>query len=146
MKRNAVSKLIEWKENGTSVPFLLVGTKGTGKTFLAMEFANAYYPQYLYVNFELNLAANGYFEERISLGDTLAEIIASYFQIDELYLSELVVILDEISYCPVLWQELQHKSTVSIIAISGVLATSSDITNLHVCRLYPLGFDEFLFV
>ena len=144
MKRNAVSKLIEWKENGTSVPFLLVGTKGTGKTFLAMEFATAYYPQYLYVNFELNLAAKAYFEEKIAYGDTLAESIASYFQMDEIYLSELVVILDEISYCPVLWRELQQKSTIPVIAVSGVLPKASEISNLQVCRLFPLGFDEFL--
>ena len=60
MKRSAVDDLIKWKENGTSVPFLLVGTKGTGKTYLAIEFSLAYYPQYLYVNFELNKAANDF--------------------------------------------------------------------------------------
>ena len=68
MKRNAVNKLIEWKESGTTVPFLLIGTKGTGKTYLAMEFAVAYYPQYLYVNFELNTVANHFFEESLQNG------------------------------------------------------------------------------
>ena len=39
MKRNAVNKLIEWKESGTTVPFLLHGTKGVGKTYLAQTLA-----------------------------------------------------------------------------------------------------------
>ena len=110
-----------------------------------MEFAASYYPQYLYVNFELNLVAKKYFEERISYGDTLAEIIASYFQMDEMYLAELVVILDEISYCPIIWKELEKKNTIPLIVISGILPTIDDVMNhLCVCRLFPLGFDEFL--
>ena len=64
MKRNAVTSLIEWKESGTTVPFLLHGSKGVGKTYLAMEFASSYYPQYLYVNFELNPVARAFFEEK----------------------------------------------------------------------------------
>lgn len=141
MKRNAVTKLIDWKESGTTVPFLLVGTKGTGKTYLAMEFAEAYYPQYLYVNFELNAEAEHFFEDKIREGATVAETIAAFFQLDERYLSELVVILDEISFCPVLQKVLIEGVTVPIIAISGNLPEEEKFC---VCRIYPMGFDEFL--
>lgn len=162
MKRNAVTNLIEWKESGTTVPFLLVGTKGTGKTYLAMEFATAYYPQFLYVNFELNKSAKCFFEEKLSVGDSLSEVIAAYFQMDERYLSELIVILDEISYCPMLWTALTEPVTIPLLVISGLLPSETDIisssTNssseeiveksieniFWICRLFPLGFDEFL--
>ena len=151
MKRNAVTKLIEWKESGTTVPFLLLGTKGTGKTYLAMEFASAYYPQYLYVNFELNAGAKLFFEQKIEEGASVTEALAEYFQMDERYLSELIVIFDEISFCPVLWKSLAENVTVPLIVISGILpecgksAMCQDITgSFFVCRLYPLGFDEFL--
>jgi len=144
MKRNAVNELIEWKENGTTVPFLLVGTKGTGKTYLAMEFATAYYPQYLYVNFELNKTAKQFFFEKLSSGDSVSEAVAAYFQLDEKYLAELVVILDEISFCPILWEALKQKYIMPIIAVSGQLPNEETIHYMNVCRLFPLGFDEFL--
>ncbi len=143
MKRNAVTNLIEWKESGTTVPFLLVGTKGTGKTYLAMEFANSYYPQYLYVNFELNLGAKLFFEEKIQSGASVSEAIAAYFQMEERYLTELIVILDEISFCPILWKALTEEITVPLLAISGILPSVED-TKFCLCRLFPLGFDEFL--
>ncbi len=151
MKRNAVTKLIEWKESGTPVPFLLLGTKGTGKTYLAMEFSTAYYPQYLYVNFELNEGARSYFAEMIETGATVSEVIAGYFQLNEQYLAELIVILDEISFCPVLWELLTEGVTFPVIVISGILPGINQSTVLqkkakqfYTCRLYPLGFDEFL--
>ncbi len=144
MKRNAMNKLIEWKESGTTVPFLLIGTKGTGKTYLAMEFAVAYYPQYLYVNFEMNTVANHFFEESLLNGKTIAETIALYFQMDERYLSEIVVVLDEISFCPALNNALAEAGNVPIIAISGIISDNESQMNEFGCRLYPLGFDEFL--
>lgn len=145
MKRNAVDKLIEWKESGTTVPFLLHGTKGVGKTYLAMEFANAYYPQYLYVNFELNKAARDYFEEKASLHEnTVSEILAEYFQMDEVYLSELVVILDEISFCPVFAKQVPLECVSPIIAISGVQPGEEQLKMFYAWKIFPLGFDEFL--
>lgn len=149
MKRNAVTNLIEWKESGTTVPFLLVGTKGTGKTYLAMEFAAAYYPQYLYVNFELNAGAVSFFKESFEKGQDISETIAAYFQMDERYLSELVVILDEISFCPTIRKMLNTEMPIPLLLISGVLPAEeidSDIIlkNFCLCRLFPLGFDEFL--
>lgn len=144
MKRSAVSELIKWKENGTSVPFLLVGTKGTGKTYLAIEFSLAYYPQYLYVNFELNKAANDFFTDKILSGYSVAETVATFFQIEERYLSELVVIFDEVSFCPTLFEALKGKEPFAVIAISGVTTSLQNKEHFHVCHLFPLGFDEFL--
>jgi len=146
MKRNAVTKLIEWKESGTTVPFLLLGTKGVGKTYLAMEFAAAYYPQYLYINFELNRGAKQFFEERLSDGMAVSGVIAEYFQLDERYLAELIVIFDEISFCPLLWNALEEDVAIPLIAISGILPEKNGFVqeSFFVCRLYPLGFDEFL--
>lgn len=144
MNRNAVTNLIKWKESGTKVPFLLVGTKGGGKTYLAMEFASAYYPQYLYVNFELNRTANCFFEEELGKGTSLTEVVAAYFQMEERYLSELIVILDEISYCRTLIDALQENTEMAVIAISGEIPEKADCHAFEYCRLYPLGFDEFL--
>ncbi len=144
MKRNALNELIRWKEQNCPVPFLLTGAKGTGKTYLAIEFALAYYPQYLYVNFELNAAAEHFFCEKILSGCSVSETIAQYFGLDESFLPEIVVILDEVSFCPPLFKALEHYKASPIIAISGFLPTQEMQTYFSMCRLFPLCFDEFL--
>ncbi len=148
MKRNAVKELIAWKEKGERTPFLLIGAKGVGKTYLAIEFASAYYPQYLYVNFELNQSAKDFFTTHLSTrGASLSETIALYFQMEEYYLSDLAIILDEISFCPAVYESLKIPNDLSVIAISGALQESEEqtfINGIQVLSLFPLGFDEFL--
>ena len=144
MKRNAVKQLIEWKDSGFFKPLLLCGTKGVGKTYLAIEFALAYYPQYLYVNFELNQAANQFFCERILEGKTVLQALAQYFQTEEEYLEKMVVVFDEVSYCPALFKALAHCKHMPFIAISGIAATQEIAKDFFVCKLFPLRFDEFL--
>lgn len=144
MKRNAVKQLIEWKDSGFSKPLLLCGTKGVGKTYLAIEFALAYYPQYLYVNFELNQVANQFFREKILEGKTVLQALAQYFQTEEEYLEKMVVVFDEVSYCPTLFKALAHCKHMPFIAISGITATQEIAKDFFVCKLFPLRFDEFL--
>lgn len=144
MKRNAINGLIKWKAEEYSAPFLLTGTKGTGKTYLAIEFATDYFPQYLYVNFELNRAARHFFNDSILNGKTVVHAVAQYFQMDEEYLNNLAVIFDEISYCPTLFKAISGSKQLPIIAISGISPTSDTAINFVHCKLFPLCFDEFL--
>lgn len=144
MKRNAVKELIAWKENGMQVAFFLTGAKGTGKTYLAIEFASAYFPQYLYVNFELNDVARTFFEKELLTGKKVSEVFSLYFQIEERYFSEIVVVLDEVIFCPVLFNKLTEEKTTPIIATSSILINKKSDRGIQVCQLYPLGFDEFL--
>lgn len=143
MKRNAIKDLIAWKENGTQLPFLLVGTKGTGKTYLAIEFASSYFPQYLYVNLELNVTARMFFQEKMKERKTVSEAFSLYFQIDERYLKDVVVILDEVIFCPELFAGLLEENITPVIAIAGGVIHNLDGI-FQVGRLHPLGFDEFL--
>lgn len=144
MKRNAVAELMQWKEQNCPLPFLLTGTKGTGKTYLAAEFALSYYPQYLYVNLELNTAAKQFFCDKILSGSSVTEAVSLYFRIEEALLSELIVILDEVSFCPPLFKSLTHCRFVPVIAISGFLPAPDMQEHFRVCQLFPLCFDEFL--
>lgn len=148
MKRNAVNELIAWKEKGELTPFLLTGAKGVGKTYLAIEFASDYYPQYLYVNFELNKSAREYFTAHLTVHEeSLSEVIAGYFQMEEYYLSDLAIVFDEISFCPVLFESLKQSVNLSIIAISELIPESIEQTPTDffcLLHMFPLRFDEFL--
>ena len=63
---------------------------------------------------------------------------------DEIYLTELVVILDEISFCPLFSAQLPRECNSPIIAISGVVPEEVLLKQFCSCRVFPLGFDEFL--
>lgn len=58
MKRKLIDRCIEWKDKNSQVPFYLSGARGVGKTYLAMEFAKAFYQVVLYLNFETDPSIN----------------------------------------------------------------------------------------
>jgi len=63
VKRNAIKKLITWKEQNSRKSMWITGIKGVGKTFLALDFAKSFYEGNLYVNFETNAAVCNLFQK-----------------------------------------------------------------------------------
>lgn len=144
MNRNVMQKMVLWKEEGCKKPLLLYGTKGTGKTYLSIEFAKTHFSQYLYLNFELNLEARDAFCTAISSGTRPDAAVAGYFQINPVYLPEILVIFDEISFCPPLLKALGHKQAFPAIAVSGLFPEEESAARFTALCVSPLGFDEFL--
>lgn len=58
MKRKLIDRCIEWKERNSNFPLYISGARGVGKTYLALEFAKAFYQVILYLNFETDPAMN----------------------------------------------------------------------------------------
>lgn len=54
MKRKLIAQLENWRDSIQKKPLILTGAKGTGKTYLALTFANTFYDTYVYWNFENN--------------------------------------------------------------------------------------------
>ena len=52
MKRDAMKKLISWKDNPTRKPLIIRGARQVGQTWLAKEFGKTMYEKMAYVNFE----------------------------------------------------------------------------------------------
>lgn len=145
MKRNIVFQMNQWKtEENYRRPLFLTGTKGTGKTYLALEFAKQNFPQYLYVNFELNHSAVLFFTEQILAGKNVYEITASFFQMEKEFLYSICVIFDEVIFCPSLLYALLHETESPMILISETEPEQQIEEKLFVCRLSPMSFDEFL--
>lgn len=144
MNRNIMLDLVAWKEEGSQKVLLLCGIKGTGKTYLAIDFAKNNYSQYLYLNFELNQHAREFFGKGILAGKTIRELLAEFFQLDTEYLSELLLIVDEVSFCPSFYMALEHYKDSPVLAISGILPGNEMKEYFTVIKVYPLGFDEFL--
>ena len=52
MKRFITEKLIEWKESKYRKPLILRGARQVGKTYILKDFANRYYDNMAYFNFD----------------------------------------------------------------------------------------------
>ena len=48
MKRNILSKLIEWKNKKNRKPLIVNGARQVGKTFILKEFGSCYYEKMAY--------------------------------------------------------------------------------------------------
>ena len=66
MQRKAMNDLINWKNKKNRKPLLLYGARQVGKTYLVKEFANKYFKDIIYVNFEANNIISKVIDEDIS--------------------------------------------------------------------------------
>ncbi|MDR1790107.1 MAG: AAA family ATPase, partial [Propionibacteriaceae bacterium] len=78
MERRAYSELLDWKQRGGQKPYLLIGARQTGKTYLVEEFLAREYEQHL--TFTLT--------ERPDIVSLFAEAIPTQAKLDRL---ELIV-------------------------------------------------------
>lgn len=150
MKRNAINNLITWKEKKSGKPMWITGIKGVGKTFLALDFAKSFYEGNLYVNFETNAAVRNLFQEAAySVENELnfIELLYQYYEIPLELAGNLLIILDEITFCKEAMEALNHylkqEHAVPIIVLSSELS-DIDLTYYESFTLYPMEFDEFL--
>ncbi|MBO5197552.1 MAG: ATP-binding protein [Lachnospiraceae bacterium] len=111
MKRNLIQKLIEWKDTTERSPFLLTGRKGTGKTYLACDFAKSFYDNYIYINFETSPEMRRIFGGlNPGEGESLTDRLCAYYEMPAELLAAVPIILDEITFCPELIAALSAES------------------------------------
>ena len=73
MKRYAINRLQEWKEDPYRLPMIIRGARQVGKTWLMKEFGRLYYTDTVYINFDSNsrmaeLFASDLDTERLLMG------------------------------------------------------------------------------
>lgn len=151
MKRNAINELIHWKEQESNIPLFITGIKGSGKTFLALDFAKNFFEGYIYINFETNF----HLRELFLSGATLKEksflnIISEEFEIPTELLPNVLIVFDEVSFVIheinyfINYSRANLEILPNIIMISSIGDTKPlDFIYKHI-RLFPLDFGEFL--
>lgn len=152
MKRTAIDKLLLWSQTSDVRPVILTGAKGVGKTYLAYDFAKAFFKQILYINFEHDINAAGLFQSSDPF--RISKLILNYFHInkddysDSLINEDRILILDEIGYCPAALQmltALQYTGEFpKIIAISSNPIRKEELKLYFHIPVYPMQFNEFL--
>ena len=54
MKRHAINRLQEWKEDPNRLPLIIRGARQVGKTWLMQEFGRTAFERCAYINFDRN--------------------------------------------------------------------------------------------
>jgi predicted AAA+ superfamily ATPase len=147
LRRKIIDELIRWKTEDEGRQILLTGAKGVGKTYLAYDFAKAFFGGIYYMNLEREPKALTLFQERQT--DQLISAFVDYHKINmEDSIENRILILDEISYCTEVVELLKRKELSSvfrfILCISSRPISPEASSGLKELRVNPLEFDEFL--
>jgi predicted AAA+ superfamily ATPase len=151
MKRNALRRLIEWKDDPDRKPCILKGARQVGKTWLMKEFGAKHYDSYVYFNFDED-GPGSIFETNKNprrivelLGLLSGEIILP---------GRTLIIFDEIQECSAALNALKYfkenANEYHILCAGSLLGTllaepkSYPVGMVNLIDIHPLSFDEFL--
>ena len=155
MKRKVIDALIELMNNTTDEdpikPILLTGAKGVGKTYLAYDFAKAFFEDIVYYNFEkdqdiwgqlLHLEENNVSDEIPSKRVLILDEILTANGISS---SDKSSWLNDADILKIISFNNKAKAFTNIIAISSAPIAKGMEELFNIVHIYPLEFDEFLF-
>ena len=153
MKRYAINRLQEWKEDPYRLPMIIRGARQVGKTWLMQEFGRTAFEQCAYINFDRNERMQNLFSGDFDVDRILRGLaIESGVEIDP---ENTLIILDEIQEVPAALQSLKYfcedsRHRYYILAAGSLLGiamhegTSFPVGKVDSMELYPLSFTEFL--
>ncbi len=151
MRRYALEKLTEWKNNPKRKPLIIRGARQVGKTWLMKEFGKTEYKKTVYINFELQNLMREHFSKDLDTKRIIEGLELTFSKINP---NDTLIILDEIQECPKALTALKYfyenNSEYHIVAAGSLLgvALHEDISfpvgKVEFLDLYPLSFLEFL--
>lgn len=152
MKRNAILKLVQWKNSPERKPMVLRGARQVGKTWLMKEFGKNYYDNYVYFNFDEEDELKSIFETNKN-PHRIIELL-SMISDEKIEPEKTLIIFDEIQECPEALNTLKYfkekANEYHVITAGSLLGTllakpkSYPAGMVNLLDIYPLTFDEFL--
>lgn len=152
MYRDAIEKLLKWKQDVRRRPLLIQGARQVGKTWLMKEFGRQAYADTVYINFDANpqmdtLFAGDLDTERLVMG---LEIYAGH----KINPDNTLLVFDEIQEVPkalaslkYFCEEARQYHIVCACSLPGTAlhqGSSFPVGKVSFLQLYPLSFPEFL--
>ncbi|MBR5349221.1 MAG: ATP-binding protein [Lachnospiraceae bacterium] len=152
MERQAMQKLIEWKNKTGRKPLILMGARQVGKTWLMKAFGERYFEKTAYISFYNNSRAASIFEM-----DYDADRILTALSIEAgvtITPGNTLIIFDEIQNAPRAFESLKYfcedAPEYHVIAAGSLLGVaihegvSYPVGKVDLLNLYPLSFREYL--
>ena len=106
MKRYAMQRLLEWKDDPSRLPMIIRGARQVGKTWLMKEFGRTEFEKCAYINFDRNERMKQLFSGDFDVDRILRGLaIESGVEIEP---ENTLIILDEIQEVPAALQSLKY--------------------------------------
>lgn len=152
MYRDAITQLINWKENKFRKPLILRGARQVGKTWLLQEFGRTSYSKFVYVNFEETPTLQNIFTTDFDI-ERIITILQTYSGII-ITAEDTLIVFDEIQSAERGITSLKYfcekAPQLHVIAAGSLLGmgihsqVSFPVGKVDFMDLRPLSFNEFL--
>ncbi len=153
MKRKITQDLLKWKSSSSNMPFMLVGARQVGKTYIIDLFCKENYKQYIYINLEKEHDIRNIFEETLDPATIIETIsILKNTSIDP---KNSIIFFDEIQVSEKAITSLKYfnesQSNYHIVCAGSLLGValnrfknSFPVGKVRKQTLYPMDFEEYL--
>ena len=150
-----MKKLLDWKNSKYRKPLILKGVRQVGKTWLLKEFANHYYKNLAYFNFEEHSEYKQFFESTKDVNRILQNLMMASGEIISIDSPEdTLIVFDEIQECPNALNTLKYfyentpyyhvASAGSLLGIALSKPASFPVGKVDFLEIMPMTFTEFL--
>lgn len=153
MKRKIYDNLLKWKEKNSELPYMLVGARQTGKTYILTEFCKTEFENYIYINLENMSDISKIFEETLEPKKIIQaiEIVLN----NKINIDNTIIFIDEIQTSERAINSLKYfaeaKENYKIVCAGSLLGvkinrfkSSFPVGKVWIDYLYPMDFEEFL--
>lgn len=152
MKRDLISKLIDWKNSNLRKPLILLGARQFGKTYLLKDFGKSNYQNTAYISFESNQEYLEIFKRDKNPNRIIKEL--SYLLKLKIEPQKTLIIFDDVQKAPDVICSLKYfcedANEYHIACAATSLENSSlqhkvfPVGKVNFLDVYPLTFSEFL--
>lgn len=155
MERLVMKKLLDWKNSKYRKPLILKGIRQVGKTWLLKEFANRYYKNIAYFNFDEHPEYKQFFESTKDVNRILQNLMMASGEIISIDTPEdTLIVFDEIQECTNALNTLKYfyentphyhvASAGSLLGIALSKPASFPVGKVDFLEIMPMTFTEFL--
>ena len=152
MERDAMNRLLAWKDDPDRKPLILKGVRQVGKTWLMQEFGRRCYENTVYLNFDEEEQLKSLFATNKNPQQLVR--LLSLMSNAPITPGKTLLIFDEVQECAEALNSLKYfreqANEYHIVAAGSLLGTflsapkSYPVGQANVLTLYPLDFSEFL--
>lgn len=153
MERKQYEKLLYWKNNKINMPYMLIGARQTGKTYILTEFCKNEFENHVYINLDSMEDIKQIFEQTIQPEEIVRNIEA--VQGIDINIENTIIFIDEIQVSERAISSLKYfcesKKQYKIVVAGSLLGvkvnrfkSSFPVGKVWIDYLYPMDFEEFL--
>lgn len=153
MKRKLYNNLLKWKKENVKMPYMLIGARQTGKTYILEEFCKKEFENYVYINLDSMESMKEVFEKTI-IPEQIITNIEAILNID-IDIEKTIIFIDEIQVSEKAISALKYfcesEKEYKIVCAGSLLGvkinrfkSSFPVGKVWIEYLYPMDFEEFL--